>query len=197
LITNHKSQITDFFRRSIEEYVRPLAAGLDGVTHFGDIARVVAAAERIAAGREDVDRELLYLMAVFSGQERWISKLGNASRTEIFLGSQGVSARTIRALFKGVARFEGAPGSPEEEIVHDAVFLERMGAYGILRLIEEARRERADFPEIARAIEDAAALPLRTPAAEELAIARRAAMLAFARALRDEHAEFEEPVNSR
>ena len=178
-------------RRSIEEYVRPLAAGLDGVTHFGDIARIVAATERIAAGREDLDRTLLYLLAVFSGQEKWISKLGNASRTEILLGSQGVSARTIRALFKGVPRLEGAPGSPEEEIVHDAVFLERMGAYGILRLIEEARRERADFPEIARAIQEAAALPLRTPAAEELAIARRAAMLAFARALKDEHAEFE------
>jgi hypothetical protein len=184
--------VTSEVRRSIEEYVRPLATGLDGVTHFGDITRVVAASERIAAGREDLDRELLYLLAVFSGQERWISRLGNASRTEIFLASQGVSAKTIRALFKGLARLETAPGSPEEEIVHDAVVLEHMGAYGILRLIEEARRERADFPEIARSIEEAAALPLRTPAAEELARSRRATMLAFARALRNEHAEFEQ-----
>ena len=177
-------------RRSIEEYVRPLAAGLDGVTHFGDVARVVAASERIAAGREDLDRDLLYLLAVFSGQEKWISRMGNLSRTEIFLESRGVPPRTIRSLLKGLSRFETAPRSPEEEIVHDAVLLERMGAYGVLRLVEDARRERSDFPEIARSIEEAALLPLRTAAAEALARPRREAMLAFARTLRSEHEEF-------
>lgn len=181
------------FRRSIEEYVRPLASGLDGVTHFGDVARVVAAAERIAGDRQDLDRDLLYLLAVFSGQEKWISKMGNASRTEILLKSRGVAGKTIRVLFKGLSRFETAPRTPEEEVVHDALLLERMGAYGVLRLVEEARRERADFPEIARSIEEAAAVPLRTDAAEALARPRRAAMLAFARSLRGEHEEFGSP----
>ena len=70
----------DSARRRIEEYVRPLAAGLDGVTRYGDVARVVAACDRIATGRDDLDRDLLYVLAVFSGQERWMSKMGNASR---------------------------------------------------------------------------------------------------------------------
>jgi len=177
-------------RRSIEEYVRPLAAGLDGITHFGDVARVVAACERVAGDRQGLDRDLLYLLAVFSGQEKWISKMGNASRTEIFLQSHGVEEKTVRLLWKGLARFETAPRSPEEEIVHDAVLLERMGAYGVLRLVEETRRERADFLEIARAVEEAASAPMRTRAAEALARPRREAMLAFARTLRSEHAEF-------
>ena len=112
--------------------------------------------------------------------------MGNVSRTEIFLESQGIAAKTVRALLKGVARFETAPSSPEEEIVHDAVLLERMGAYGILRLVEEARRERADFSEIARSIEQAASAPLRTAAAEELAEPRRRAMRAFAGQLKNE-----------
>lgn len=161
------------------------------MTHFGDIARVVEASERIAGNREDLDRELLYLLAVFSGQEKWISRMGNASRTEIFLGSQGISGKTIRALFKGLARFETGPVSPEEEIVHDAVLLERMGAYGILRIVEESRRERADFPEIARAIEQAASASLKTAAAEDLAAPRRRAMLAFAGQLKSEFNELD------
>jgi hypothetical protein len=92
----------------------------------------------------------------------------------------------VWALLKALARFEGSPASPEEEIVHDAVLLERMGAYGILQLVEETRRERADLPEIARSIEEAAAAGLRTSAAEELAGPRRRAMLAFADQLKKE-----------
>ena len=99
-------------------------------------------------------------------------------------------ARTIRSLLKGLARFEQGPVTPEEEIVHDAVLLERMGAYGIVQLLAEGYRERADFLEIARSIEQAASQPLRTEAGERLAASRRATMLAFARDLRAEHGEF-------
>ena len=65
-----------------------------------------------------------------------------------------------------------------------------MGAYGIARLVSEGYRERSDFLEIAGSIEEAAAIPLRTEAGERLAAPRRATMLAFARDLRAEHAEF-------
>jgi len=180
----------DSARRRIEEYVRPLAAGLDGVTRYGDVARVVAACDRIATGRYDLDLDLLYVQAVFSGQERWMSKIGNASRTEIFLSSLAIPAGTIRALLRGLARFERRPATPEEEIVHDAVRLERMGAYGIARLVAEGHRERSDFSEIAQSIEQAAAERLRTAAGEELARPRREAMLAFAGQLRSEVEEF-------
>jgi hypothetical protein len=122
--------------------------------------------------------------------------MGNASRTEIFLASQGIARKTIRALFKGLARFESAPASPEEEIVHDAVLLERMGAYGVARLIAEAHRERMDLLEVARSIETSASLRLATPAAEALAGPRRAAMREFAARLRAEHEEFHPPSGS-
>jgi len=101
-----------------------------------------------------------------------------------------VPGKTIRSLLKGLARFEENPSTPEEEIVHDALLLERMGAYGIARLVAEGYRERSDFIEIARSIEEAASLPLRTEAGERLASPRRATMLAFARDLRAEQAEF-------
>ncbi|MFY9550275.1 MAG: hypothetical protein WAU32_03925 [Thermoanaerobaculia bacterium] len=177
-------------RKRILEYVKPLAVGLDGVTNYGDVERVVSACAAIADGQPGLDGELLFLLAVFSGQEKWVSRMGHRSRTEIFLGSLGVPARTVQRLFRGLARLEAAPATPEEEIVHDAVKLEAMGAYGIARGLADAYRERLDILEMAAAIEEAAAVPLKTERAGALAAPRRELMRAFAASLREEHAEF-------
>ena len=184
-------------RRRIEEYVRPLAAGLDGVTNFGDTHRIGAAAEAMAAGRSNLDADLLYLLAVFSGQERWVSRMGHRSRTEMFLASLGVPAKTIRALFRGLARLESAPATPEEEIAHDAVRLDGMGARGVARAVMEGRREGLSFIEVATAIEEAARSPLRTERGEALAAERRRTMLDFARGLAREEEEFGPPGKSK
>ncbi len=178
-------------RRQVIEYVRPLAVGLDGVTNFGDAERVVAASQRIASDRPDLDSNLVFLLALFSGQERWVSRMGHRSRTEIFLASIGVDEATIRALFRALSRFESAPRTAEEKIVHDAVALERLGAFGIARMLVESHRERLEMREIAAAVEAAAQIPFATEAARALAEPRRQIMRDFARALRDEVEEFE------
>ncbi len=177
-------------RRKIEDYVRPLAVGLDGVTNYGDVERMVSAAEAVAQGTAGLDGNMVFLLAVFSGQERWVSRMGHRSRTELFLASLGVPHPTVRALFRGLARFETAPASPEEEVVHDAVRLEAMGAYGIARGLADAYRERLDILEMAEAIEKAAAAPLLTERGRRLASGRRALMEQFARSLREERAQF-------
>ena len=177
-------------RARIIEYVKPLAVGLDGVTYYGDVERVHAASDRVAGERDDLDRDLLYLLAVFSGQEKWVSRFGHKSRTEIFLNSLGLDARTVAALWRGLGRLERDPRAPEEEIVHDAVALEGLGAYGISRMLLDGYRERLDFGETADAIDEAAKVSLRTEAGRSLAEPRIAAMKEFSRRLREEYREF-------
>jgi hypothetical protein len=179
-------------RNQVLDYVKPLAVGLDGVTNYGDVERMVSASAAIADGSRTppLDEELLFLLAVFSGQEKWVSRMGHRSRTEIFLSSLGVSPRTVQRLFRGLSRLATEPATPEEEIVHDAVALEAMGAYGIARGLADAYRERLEILEMAAAIEEAADAHLKTARAEELAASRRELMRGFARRLREEHAQF-------
>ena len=150
-------------RRKVEEYVRPLAVGLDGVTNYGDVERMVSAAEAIAEAEAGLDTDLLFLLAAFSGQEKWVSRMGHRSRTEIFLSSLGVAPRTVQRLFRGLTRFETAPATREEEIVHDAVLLD--GAWALTAIthgLADAYKERLDILEMADAIEAAAGASLRT-----------------------------------
>jgi hypothetical protein len=184
-------------RAGVIDYVKPLAVGVDGVTNFGDVRRAVAAAESIAEGRRDVDPELLFLLAVFSGQEKWISRMGHRSRTELFLASEGFGRKTVTDLFRALGRFDSDPRTPEEEIVHDAVRLDRMGAYGVARSLVEEYRERSDVPEMAEAIDAAAGEELRTDRGRSLAEERRGTMRAFAEKLREEFREFDRKENGK
>ena len=105
-------------------------------------------------------------------------------------------ARDCRALAR-VGRLERDPRTAEEEVVHDAMALESLGAYGISRMLLDGYRERRDFGETADAIDEAAKVPLRTEAGRALAAPRVAAMKDFSRRLREEYREFapEEPVS--
>jgi len=160
------------------------------MAYFGDVERIASISRAIAAGRQGVNPELIDLLALFSGQEKWVERMGHGSRTEIFLRSQGVSPGTIRSLFRGLPRLDRSPATPEEEIVHDALRIDAMGSVGVARLAQQGYRERLSFEEMAARIEEASRSPLKTAAGESLAATRREAMRDFARRLLEEREEF-------
>ena len=182
--------MNDEERRRILDWVKPLAVGLDGVTNFGDVERILRAAAEIAGGRADVDPDRLFLLAVFSGQEKWVSGFAHGSRTELFLASAGVGPEEVRRLRRSLARYARAPATPEEECVHDARRLDEIGAYGIARLAAAGSRERMGLAELAAEIESEARDDFRTDAGRALAAPRLAVMREYARRLREEIAEF-------
>lgn len=177
-------------RKLILDFVKPLAVGIDGVTNFGAVPRMLSACEGIAAGRADVDRDQLFLLAAFSGQQKWARQFGQGSRLELFLASAGIAPEEIRRLRRSLARFEQDPQSAEEDIVHDARRLEQIGAYGIARIVSRGDRERMDFDEIAAEIDKETRDDFRTPAGRALAAPRLLLMRDFARHLREEVAAF-------
>lgn len=179
-------------RKQVLDYVKPLSVGLDGVTNFGDVERVVRACSAIAGGRSDLDGDRLFLLAAFSGQDKWVGKFGHGTRTELFLASVGVPAEEFRRLLRSLSRFREDPRTGEEQVVHDAARLEDLGAYGIARLVAEGARDRMDFRELAGAIENEARDDFRTERGRELAIPRLALMRQFAERLRGEVDEFGE-----
>jgi len=122
-----------------------------------------------------------------------VARMGHRSRTELFLASLGVPPKDVQAMFRSLSRFETDPRTPEEEIVHDAVRLDRLGAYGVARSLVEEYRERSDIPETADAIEEAAKAELKTARGRELAEPRKTAMRNFAARLRAEFQQFEAP----
>ena len=165
-------------RAQILDFVRPLSVGLDGVTNFGFVERRLRISANFLEGEEGrsgaagvrIDRDLLFLLAAFAG-------LPSARR----ITSDGRESLLLRSLH-----------IPEEMIVHDAMLLESVGAYGVTQLLVAGARERMTLTEMAREIaEKMAAAHFTTETGRRLAADRVAFATLFAKKLAEEAAEFE------
>ncbi len=174
-------------RKRILDFVRPLEAGLDGVANFGQVQNRLARIERLRPAGRALDDDLLFLLGVFFGREKWLGKMGHASRTRIFLEGLGLSPERARAFFTSLSRAELAPVSDEEKIVWDADQLERLGAIGLLQAIVDAYKERLDLAETAEEIvSQQEEIALHTDVGRAIGADRVAFAREFARQLRQE-----------
>src|SRR5215208_7625167 len=119
----------DLLRR-VEEYVRPLYAGLDGVQTFERVGRLRRHLTALATERPG-DPGLLELLLLLHGAADRLGSLAPGGRLDLFLRSLGLPERRARRVRQALGRLgEGAGGEPrgeEEELLHDALLLDGAG----------------------------------------------------------------------
>jgi hypothetical protein len=184
-------------REGILDFVRPLSVGIDGVTNFGFVERRLRITKNLLEemrrcdGAAEVDDDRLFLITAFAGlpPARHISP---DSREDLLLRSLRIPFEEIRSLVSSLNRCEADPQSPEEKLVHDAMLLESVGAYGVTQLLVVGARERMTLTEMAQEIvEKMASARFATPAGRRLAADRVDFATLFARKLAEEVGEFE------
>ena len=186
----------------ILDFVRPLSVGLDGVTNFGFVERRLKISENLLEGEEGkgrasggagIDPNRLFLIAAFAGLPT-ARRITSDGRESLLLRSLHLPLEEISSLSSSLSRVEFRPETPEERIVHDAMLLESVGAYGVTQILVAGVRERMTLAEMAGEIDakmDAARFA--TEAGRRLAAGRIAYAKDFAAKLRVEAAEFGTP----
>ena len=184
-------------RERILDFVRPLSVGIDGVTNFGFVERRLKISENfLERGRGTGDTaaanfDRLFLLCMFAGLPT-ARRITHDSREDLLLRSLRIPFEEIRILVSSLSRVESDPKSPEEMIVHDAMLLESVGAYGVTQLLLAGARERMAPAEMAREIaEKMSVVRFATEAGGRLAADRIAFATLFARRLAEEAREFE------
>jgi hypothetical protein len=184
-------------RECILDFVRPLSVGIDGITNFGFVERRLKIAKSLLEdvrrrdGAAEVDEDRLFLITAFAGLPV-ARRISPDSREDLLLRSLRIPLEEIRILVSSLNRYEAGPKSPEEELVHDAMLLESVGAYGVTQLLVAGARERMTLAEMAQEIvEKMASARFVTAAGRRLAADRVAFANLFARKLAEEAREFE------
>jgi hypothetical protein len=188
-------------RAAILDFVRPLSVGLDGMTNFGFVEKRIRISDFLeseegagSSGAAGADTARLFLLAAFAGLPS-ARRITPDSREDLLLRSLRIPFEEISSLVSSLKRIEADPQSPEEKIVHDAMLLESVGAYGVTQLLVAGARERMTLAEMAREIAGKmASARFATPAGRRLAADRVAFAALFARKLAEEAGEFEAVV---
>jgi hypothetical protein len=133
--------VTPEARQRVEQFVKPLYAGLDGVQTFDRVERLHA---RLGALREGtaVDADLLELLLLFHGAVDRLGSLAAGGRLDLFLRGLDLPEDLARRVRAGLGRFREDPRGPEEELLHDALLLESAGVTAAAERLMAAGRKR-------------------------------------------------------
>jgi hypothetical protein len=136
----------DETRHRLEQYVKPLYAGLDGVQTFDRIdrlqAHLTALRDSGAAPPPPIDGDLLELLLLLHGVIDRLGSLAPGGRLDLFLRGLGLPDELIRAVRAGLGRLHEDPRRPEEELLHDALLLEAAGVVATVERLMAAGKKR-------------------------------------------------------
>ena len=128
-------------RQSVEQLVRPLYAGLDGVQTFDGVERLRARLALLKEGTA-VDEDLLELLLLFHGAVERLGSLAAGGRLDLFLRSLDLPENLTRRVRAGLGRFREDPRGTEEELLHDALLLEAAGVAAAAERLMAAGKKR-------------------------------------------------------
>jgi len=137
-------RMNEEIRRRLEQYVKPLYAGLDGVQTFDRIDRLQAhlTALRDGGSAEPIDSDLLELLLLLHGVIDRLGSLTPGGRLDLFLKGLGLPDELTRAARIGLGRLHDDPRRPEEELLHDAILLESAGVVATVERLMAAGKKR-------------------------------------------------------
>jgi uncharacterized protein len=168
---------------------RPFYAEKDPAHDFVHVQRILARLEPLCAGLRP-RRQLLYFLACFHGLAKHLDEPAFSRDTTEFLTALGWPSDEAAQALVSLARHLDQPVLLEEKLVHDANYLEAVGAFGIAKAFTTggARGQRYEETiEHARFFIDRPVF--RTRLGRELAVERRAYAHAFLDALERELAD--------
>lgn len=172
-------------RLKIESWVRPLYVELDGVDTFDRVVRRHALAMDLLDGDEAADEELLELLLLFHGPGRRLGSTEPRGRWWLFLRGLGFAEPRLRQLSAGLARWQVAPQTVEEEVLHDAVLIEEVGIAACAQRLWQAGRKRVPLTRALAVLDPGpVAERFKTVAGRRLASARHEAAEAWIGELR-------------
>lgn len=136
-------------RRRLEQYVKPLYAGLDGVQTFDRIDRLQTHLAALRGGDSAaapldsaIDDGLLELLLLLHGVIDRLGSLASGGRLDLFLKGLGLPDELTRAARTGLGRLHEDPRRPEEELLHDAILLESAGVMATVERLMAAGKKR-------------------------------------------------------
>ncbi|HEX3526927.1 MAG TPA: hypothetical protein VH988_07655 [Thermoanaerobaculia bacterium] len=169
-------------RRRLEQYVKPLYAGLDGVQTFDRVGRLRSHVAVLREETAEIDEPLLEILLLLHGVVDRLGSLAAGGRLDLFLKGLGLPEELIRAARAGTGRCHDDPRRPEEELLHDALLLESTGVVATVERLLAAGKKRVALARALAQLDPG-------PAAERYRTARGAALGAARRKAAEEWIE--------
>jgi uncharacterized protein len=173
-----------------KDFVRPYYATRDLAHNFDHIERIIRRLDVLSEGvSPPPQRDRLNFLVCFHGLSKRIrDDEPFHQQTIVFLKSLGWADAEIPELFRSLERHLKSPETVEEEIVHDANYIEILGAFGVAKAFTMGALQGQTYQETIDYFENKTLgkVVFRTPAGKQLAEEGRAYALEFLRRLRSE-----------
>jgi len=159
-------------------FVEPFYEDRDPAHNFRHIERIVDRLDLLSSEISPPPiRDMLYFLACFHGLGKQIASSDEfANRVKTFLNQMSWNADEIADGLARLHRHLKDPVTVEEQIVHDANYVELLGAFGIAKAFTKGGAEGQSYEQTADIFEHQflAVVEFRTPVGKQIATEKRA-----------------------